>query len=168
MKVKELMTARVESCTSEANLGDAALIMWRNDCGIVPVTDRNTGKLSGVITDRDVCMGLATTGRRPTERSVRDVMSGEVFTVPADAEVTEALDVMQQHHVRRLPVTRPDGTLEGILSINDLILHADARVGRVEARVPVPHLLQTLKAICAHRPAETPSGPRGEIEVAVA
>jgi CBS domain-containing protein len=150
MKVRDIMTARAESCPPDADLGRAALIMWKGDCGIVPVVENE--RLVGVITDRDICMGLATTGRCPHERTIREVMSKDVLSVTAEADVKEALDRMRKGQVRRLPVIGQDGRLEGIISINDLILEADG-ARHAAAHVPIPELLRTLKAICAHRNA---------------
>ncbi|MGH7726639.1 MAG: CBS domain-containing protein [Candidatus Eiseniibacteriota bacterium] len=157
MKVRELMTTTVASCPPDANVGAAAIQMWENDCGILPVVERDSGRVVGVITDRDICMALATTGKSPNERPVGEVVTGQHFSVPVDADVKDALEAMEKHRVRRLLVTGPDGRLKGVLSINDLILDANG-TGGTENHVPVPNLLQALKSICAHRPIERRKG----------
>ncbi len=64
MKVQSIMTRDVEACTAETNLADAAMIMWRNDCGVVPVVEEPDRRVIGLITDRDICMAVATKDRR--------------------------------------------------------------------------------------------------------
>ena len=62
MRVKELMTSDVKTCSLDTNLAAAAKIMWDSDCGAVPVTDER-GRVVGVITDRDICIAAATRPR---------------------------------------------------------------------------------------------------------
>ncbi len=59
MKVEDVMTQGVQSCGPETNLADAAMRMWRNDCGVLPVI-ADGEKVVGMITDRDICMAAAT------------------------------------------------------------------------------------------------------------
>src|SRR5947199_19645 len=54
MLVESLMTRDAESARPESTLAEAAAVMWRRDCGVVPVTDEG-GRVVGVITDRAVC-----------------------------------------------------------------------------------------------------------------
>jgi len=156
MNVHDVMTDRVESCQPGTDLAEAAMVMWRNDCGAVPVQDPSSGKLEGVITDRDICMALATTGRRPGERVVSEVMAREPLTVHPDDDLEAVLETMRRGRVRRLPVVSDDGKLVGMLSINDLILRAGRPHGRTKSVVPADDVLETLKAICRHREETAP------------
>jgi len=156
MNVHDVMTDRVESCQPWTDLGEAAMVMWRNDCGAVPVQDPASGKLQGVITDRDICMALATTGRRPGERVVSEVMATQPLTVHPDDDIEAALETMRRGRVRRLPVVSDDGKLVGMLSINDLILRASKLHSRTKSVVPADDVLETLKAICRHRQETAP------------
>lgn len=58
------MTKAVESCGGHTDLANAAMIMWRKDCGIVPVIEPDTDEVVGVVADRDICMAVATRHRR--------------------------------------------------------------------------------------------------------
>ena len=142
-------------------------MMWRKDCGFVPVVDGPGRRVIGTVTDRDICMGLATSGRTPGDRTVREVMSTAAYTVAPDAEIEQALEVMGDHRVRRLPVVDENGSLQGVLSLNDLVLFTDEpRVGDGgNDCVPSGKLVRTLRAICEHRTEEgkTPAKnrPRG-------
>lgn len=151
MKVRELMSSAVDSCSPSSDLAAAAMIMWRDDCGIVPVVTADTGKLEGAITDRDICMALATSGRRPSERTVGEVMAKRVCTVKADDDVHEALAIMARKRVWRLPVVEPDGALSGMISINDLILATSKGPNRARPAISAEEVVGTLRGICAHR-----------------
>lgn len=148
MKVQDIMTYDVESCRPETNLADAAMRMWRGDCGVLPVL-ADGQKVVGVITDRDICMATATKHRDPANIRVKEVISGKVYACSADTEIHEALKIMQQKQVRRLPiVSAEDGTLRGILSMNDVALKAQA--GR-QAELTADDVEGTMRGICAHR-----------------
>lgn len=123
MKVRDVMTRPVVTCQAFTNLSAVADIMWRRDCGIVPVVDEG-GRAIGVVTDRDVCIAVGTRPRRSYEIMAEDVMSKRLHTCRADDEIEVALDAMGAGKVRRLPVVDAAGKVEGILSISDLILRA--------------------------------------------
>jgi CBS domain-containing protein len=143
------MTYDVQTCRPETNLADAALRMWRGDCGILPVI-ADGQKVVGVITDRDICMAAATKHRDPANIRVKDVMSGKVYACSCDTDIHEALKIMQQKQVRRLPIiSAEDGRLQGILSMNDVALKASAER---KADLSAEDVENTLRAICAHRP----------------
>jgi CBS-domain-containing membrane protein len=148
MKVQDVMTYDVQSCRPETNLADAAMQMWRGDFGALPVVT-TAGKVVGMITDRDICMAAATKHRDPANIRVKEVISGKVYGCSPDTDIREALKIMQEKQVRRLPIiSAEDGRLEGILSMNDLALKA--RADR-KAQLSAEDVENTLRAICAHR-----------------
>ena len=121
MKVQDVMTDEVQSCAPETNLATVAMQMWRGDFGAMPVVAGR--KVVGMITDRDICMAAATKHRDPANIRVKEVISGQVYGCSCDTDIHEALKIMQQKQVRRLPIISPeDGRLQGILSMNDLAL----------------------------------------------
>jgi CBS domain-containing protein len=151
MRVQDLMTWDPESCTPHHDLAHAAMIMWRRDCGIVPVVESGTNKLVGVVTDRDICMAAATRGKAPYEVPVGEVMNREPRTCIAGDELKTALKAMTEARVRRLPVTDTQGNLRGILAMNDLILHAEKTDRHGEAPVTYAEVMGLLKAVSKHR-----------------
>ena len=154
MKVQDVMTDEVQSCAPETNLATVAMQMWRGDFGAMPVVAGR--KVVGMITDRDICMAAATKHRDPANIRVKEVISGQVYGCSCDTDIHEALKMMQQKQVRRLPIIRPeDGRLQGILSMNDVALKTQA--GR-EVELSVEDVEQTLRAICTHRPV-SPTKP---------
>ena len=151
MKVQNMMTAEVETCSPESDLGAAATIMWRRDCGSVPVVDLE-GRVVGMITDRDICMAVATRNKLASAIKVSEVISGKVYACSPDDRIEDALETMQSAQLRRLPVVDDDGKLHGILSINDVILNS-AR-GRSKKHVAHRDVMATLKVLSEHRPPE--------------
>lgn len=123
MKVRDVMTKRAVSCPSDANLSDAAGLMWKYGCGFLPVIGEG-GNVIGVITDRDISLALGARNRRPSELQVKEVMGRKLFTCTAEDSVHTALTTMRAEGLRRLPVVDPEGALAGVLSIDDLALKA--------------------------------------------
>lgn len=126
MRVKELMTSDVKSCSLDTNLAAAAKIMWEGDCGAIPVIDES-GRVVGVITDRDICIAGATRARAEGEIAVQEVISKVVYTCAASDDARQALETMRLRKVRRLPVVDQNGRLAGIVSVHDIALEARSR-----------------------------------------
>jgi CBS domain-containing protein len=148
MKVQDVMTYNVQTCRPETNLADAAMRMWRNDCGALAVI-ADGQKVVGMITDRDICMAAATKHRDPANIRVGDAISGKVYACSPDTDIHEALKIMQQKQVRRLPIiSAEDGRLAGILSMNDVALRAQ---GGRQAELSAEDVESALRGICAHR-----------------
>lgn len=148
MKVKDVMTQEVKTCAPETDLAAAAESMWMRDCGVLPVVD-DKGQVIGMITDRDICIATGCRRRDPATILVREVMAGQVYSCSPEADLCEALHIMQQKQVRRLPVIDSTGKLCGVLSMNDVALKVQP-----DAKAPEPgarEIHATLKSICAHR-----------------
>jgi CBS domain-containing protein len=122
--VRSLMTNRVQACGEADSLARAAQLMWENDCGIVPVVENSL--VVGVVTDRDVCIATYTQGRAPAEIRVGNVMSKRVYACAVDDSIGNALSLMAEQRVRRLPVTGKDGRLVGMLALADIARWARA------------------------------------------
>jgi CBS domain-containing protein len=149
MKVKEIMTPNVKAIWLTESLADAARLMWENDCGVLPII-KDGRKVVGLITDRDVCMASAMRDRNPSAISVEEVMTRQVFAVDPEDEIDQALLAMQQHRVRRLPVINPEGELAGILSMNDVVLHATAPDDTEGDAIEYGDVVKTYQTICQH------------------
>jgi CBS domain-containing protein len=142
------MTYNAQSCRPETNLAEAAMQMWRGDFGFLLVVGDGQ-KVVGVITDRDICMAAATKHRDPANIRAKEVISNNLYGCSPDTDIHEALKIMQQKQVRRLPIIRAeDGRLCGVLSLNDIALKAKEAKG---AELSAQDVEDTLKAICAHR-----------------
>jgi len=150
MRVQNVMTNNVAVCSPDTSLAAAAGLMWRYDCGVIPVIDEGQ-KVVGVITDRDICMAVAMNNRFASEMVTGEVISGEVFACSPEDEVSEALATMQRRQVLRLPVVSQDGALQGILSMNDIMLRAKDEWESVGDGISYAEVLNTRKVIGQHR-----------------
>ena len=148
MKVAEVMTTNVQTCTPETNLAAAAMQMWNGDCGTLPVLD-DDGKVVGMITDRDICIAAATNHRDIAELTVGDIAAGNVQSCTPEIAVRDALKLFGQARVRRLPVVDAQDHLKGILSIRDIVLLAGDERDKRTAGVSYADAVNTLKTICA-------------------
>jgi len=147
MKVAELMTPDLVVCDPDTNLAEAAKLMWDRDCGILPIVDQ-LGHVAGLITDRDICMAVATKGRLASRISVTEVASGRVVGVSPDADIAMALKTMADHQVHRLPVIDDHGMLKGIVSMNDIVLFGNGKSAGPEA------IVEAMRGVCKHRKVE--------------
>lgn len=75
---------------------------------------------------------------------------GKVISCHPDDDVRTALKTMQENKLRRLPVVASDGTLDGILSLNDIVLRAQETRDKKTSDVSYADVVDTYKAICAH------------------
>jgi CBS domain-containing protein len=143
------MTGEIATCRPDTNLAVVVKLMWDKDCGFVPVVDA-AGKLAGVITDRDICIASATRRLLPEQIPAAQAMRRPpIQTTQPDDPIEKALGTMKQFQVRRLPVVAADGTLKGVISMNDIVLASQAKDGPKPADI-----VSTLSGICAHRPAK--------------
>jgi CBS-domain-containing membrane protein len=145
MKVLECFTRNPVTCGPDSDLAKAAWAMWNQDCGIVPVVD-DQGILMGVVSDRDVTMAAVTKNRAPSDIHVREIMTGKVQTCHPHDDVLDALKTLAAYRIRRLPVVDGDGKLLGMLSLSDLVHHAEIP-GTGSEEVPARELLATLKEV---------------------
>jgi CBS domain-containing protein len=132
-RVRALMTDMVATATPDDTLADAARLMQECDCGALPVVDDEFRPV-GMITDRDIALGLARRSKPAARVSVQECMTEDVATCRATDPVEVCLAVMADHQVRRVPVVDDDGVLIGIVSQSDLARHAQAHAGKGERR----------------------------------
>jgi CBS domain-containing protein len=119
MTIERLYTRRIVATRRSAPIAEAAAAMQRYEVGSLLVMEDPpaTGDPIGIVTDRD----LAIQGFASENSTVGSVMTPVIATVHDTADVHEALETMRAHGVRRLLVTGPDGSVRGILSIDDVI-----------------------------------------------
>lgn len=135
MYVTEIMTPAPITCTPDDKADYAAKLMLVHDCGEIPVCDGP--KVIGVITDRDITVRAVAKGKNPADVEVRSLMTQPVYTASQFDPLDKATELMDQKHIRRLPVIDRNGRLVGILSQTDIARFAKAREGEFIA-VPAP------------------------------
>lgn len=113
-QIRELMTVRPRTVHVGDSIVEAAKLMKGEDSGLAPILDGT--RLVGVITDRDIATRVVAEGRDPATTLVEEIASTNVVTVDPDQELEDALRLMEQHQVWRLPVVEEDGSLIGIVA----------------------------------------------------
>ncbi len=108
-------------CAPQDTAAHAARAMRTSGCGCTPVVeDTRTMKLVGVVTERDVCCGVAADDRRPSEVSVKEIMRPLAACCGADAPAEEARRKLHEHRATSLPVADSSGCCCGTVSGHQL------------------------------------------------
>jgi len=129
-QVRELMTKDPRTIRPDATAVDAARLMRDEDAGVAPIAEDD--RLVGVVTDRDIAIRVVAEAKDPGSTKVTEIASQNVVTIDPQQDLDEALRLMANHQVRRLPVVEEDGKLVGILAQADVARHAEpARTGKV-------------------------------------
>jgi CBS domain-containing protein len=128
--VRELMSSNPRSVSADGKVFDAAQIMRDEDVGLVPVVEGD--RLIGTITDRDITVRVVAEQKDPQSIQIREIASTDLVTVDPQQDLDEALRLMAQHQVRRLPVVEEDGRLVGVVAQKDVAEQGDdAKTGEV-------------------------------------
>lgn len=144
MKVSKLMSRPVCYCSPDDSLAAAAGLMWKHDCGFVPLVC--DGKVVGTITDRDIAIAAAGRNEPAGQITISKIATRKPVTCAGSDSVKKALKKMKKQRVRRLPVTTEEGELTGVISIADII-HATKKDKALRKKV-----LSALRAISAPCP----------------
>lgn len=109
----------VWSIEPEATVYEALEIMANKGIGALLVMQ--TGRLLGVVSERDYARRIILLGRSSRATKVREIMSSPAITLNFDSSVDDGMRIMTEHRVRHLPVLNPDGTVSGLVSLGDLV-----------------------------------------------
>src|SRR2546423_8007454 len=121
MKSSEVMTKDPSCCLPTDTVFEAAQLMKSEDVGPIPVVgDKQARKLEGIVTDRDLALKVVAKGLDPKTTKVRDVMTTDVVTCRPDDDANQALELMEQHQVRRIPIVDDNKSLVGIIAQADV------------------------------------------------
>jgi len=126
MKCSELMTKDPSCCLPTDTVFDAAQLMKSEDVGPIPiVNDKQTKKLAGIVTDRDLALKVVAEGLDPKQTKIEEVMTTGVQTCNPDDDVSNVLKLMEHHHVRRIPIVDDQDCLVGIIAQADIATRID-------------------------------------------
>ncbi|MEU9255217.1 CBS domain-containing protein [Streptomyces sp. NPDC048270] len=117
----EIMHAGAQWIPATETLDRAAQLMARLNVGALPISDESE-RLCGILTDRDIVIGCVAKGHDPAKVTAGDMARGTPRWIDAGADVSEVLEEMQSHQIKRLPVIR-DKKLVGMISEADLAKH---------------------------------------------
>lgn len=129
-KCREIMTRNVKTADRETDLQTVAALMRDGDMGAVPVVEN--GKLVGIVTDRDIVVRAVATGK-DVSTAIGDVMTAEIFAVKENDFVFEAIRLMGDKQIRRIPVINESKELVGIISMADVALETEDELEIAEA-----------------------------------
>ena len=128
--IRDAMTSNPRGVEMNTPVADAAQLMKTEDVGSLPVLEGD--RLVGMVTDRDIVIRVIAEGNDVQSTTVGEIASRELVTVDPQQELDEALRLMAQHQVRRLPVVEEDGKLVGILAQADVAQEGpDAKTGQL-------------------------------------
>jgi CBS domain-containing protein len=133
-KVRNVMTPKVVSVQPGDSLATAARAMREHEIGDLIVL--NGEELFGIITDRDIVVrGIAENHDPQTQ--VKEIASQQVKTVSPEDAVDDAVEIMRDYAVRRLPVVE-NGRVVGVVSLGDLALERDpdSALGEISSAPP--------------------------------
>src|SRR5918999_3813353 len=128
--IRDAMTSNPRGVETSTSIVEAARLMKSEDVGPLPVVEG--GRLVGMVTDRDIVLRVVAEGKDPQSSTVGEIASRDLVTVDPQQDLDEALRLMAQHQVRRLPVVEEDGRLVGILAQADVATSGeDVKTGQV-------------------------------------
>jgi len=122
IRCSEIMTKNVKTVDRSTPISAVGALMRDGDMGAVPVVDG--GRLIGIVTDRDIVVRAIAEGK-DASTPVGEAMTTELFTVRTDDFVFEALRLMGDKQIRRIPVVGENGELAGIISMADVALETE-------------------------------------------
>ncbi len=149
MKAKDIMMRTPYACHLETNLGTAAELMWKGNCGFLPVLD-SIGRIRAVLTDRDVCIALGTRNVLAGCITVAEIAHDRLFTCGPEDNIHTVLQIMREGHVRRLPVINSDSKVVGIVSLHDILLRAEPSRSGKEPDLSSDEVVRTYREILQH------------------
>ena len=133
-KAKEIMHRGAECVAASDTLETAARVMRDRHVGALPICGRDY-RLQGIITDRDIVVKCLAEGRDPKTTTAGDLARGKPVWVDANAEDGDVLRLMEEHHIRRLPVIE-EHELVGMISEADLATHLpEAEIAGFTSRI---------------------------------
>ena len=123
--VRDIMTTDPRALTPDASAMEAAQVMRDNDIGDVVVLEEE--RLYGIVTDRDIVVRVLAEQCDPSAVRLADICSRDITTIAPDASVGEAVRLIREKSIRRLPVVENGGQVVGIVSLGDIALARDRR-----------------------------------------
>jgi CBS domain-containing protein len=145
MAVNAVCNHNVATIEADEGIVAAAIKMRESHVGDLIVVEHRQGRPVpvGILTDRDIVVGIVAKQADPTTLTVGDVMSDKLLTVHQDNGIEFALREMRRAGVRRAPVLGNDRELIGVLSIDDVIDHLAVELGHIAEIVRLEQQAET-------------------------
>jgi CBS domain-containing protein len=134
-RIHDVMTPNPVSLPGTASVHEAARAMRDQDIGDVIVLENN--QICGIVTDRDIVVRAVAEMRDPAATTLADICSHALTTVSPDDSIAQAVRLMREKAIRRLPVVE-GGRAVGIVSLGDLAIERDpeSALGEISAAPP--------------------------------
>jgi CBS domain-containing protein len=133
-RIRDVMTTNPTSIDASTTVKEAAESMRDEDIGMIPVLE--DGRLVGTLTDRDIAIRVVAEDLDPESTPAIDIASTHLVTVDPSQALEEALELMAEHQVRRLPALDEEGHLVGIVAQADVAREAEAeRAGQTVEQI---------------------------------
>jgi len=133
MSIQRILRRSVKTLPPETSCGEAARLMRDEEIGCVVVAE--AGRPAGVVTDRDLVVRVMAAGADPDRLALRDVMSGEPVFLGDVRSLDAVIRTMREQGVRRVPVVDEEGELEGIVTLDDLLVLLAEQLGSLAETV---------------------------------
>jgi len=132
--IREIMTSKPRTIDADKSVTAAPKMLRDENIGLAPIVEGD--RLVGTLTDRDIATRVVAEGRDPEATRVREVASTDLVTVDPQQDLDDALRLMAEHQVRRIPVVEEDGRLVGIVAQADIARQRDdVKTGEVVERI---------------------------------
>lgn len=120
MTVEDVARTGVLTAPPDQSVGNLATVMKEENVGSVVIVDDDDSPV-GIVTDRDLVLNVLEPREDPSQVTAGDVMADALVTVDPDRGVFDAIEIMHEHSVRRLPIVDSAGAMAGIVTLDDLV-----------------------------------------------
>lgn len=120
MTVEDVARTGVLTAPPDQSVGNLATVMKEENVGSVVIVDDDDSPV-GIVTDRDLVLNVLEPREDPSQVTAGDVMADALVTVDPDRGVLDAIEIMHEHSVRRLPIVDSAGAMAGIVTLDDLV-----------------------------------------------
>ena len=142
--MRDVMSPAPVRLAADESVSTAARAMKEHGIGtVLVVTD---GRLSGLVTDRDIAIRVLAEDRDPRTTRVGDIASSDLAVLGPDDDVDQAIRLVRERAVRRIPVVQ-DGAPVGVVSISDLALKQDQGSALSDISAALPNISAALPNI---------------------
>lgn len=155
MKIKEAMHEGADWVPQDTPVTEIARLMRDKDIGSVPVGKDD--RLVGMVTDRDIALRVAAEGKDPGATTAEQIMTPGIIYCTTQEDVEDAVHLMDQKQIRRLPVLNEAKRMVGMLSLGDIAHTAGRELGG-----------EVLHAVTAHHAASAASEKNRDTQAAAA
>lgn len=133
MSISSVFNPNVATIGADRDVAEAAVLMRQEHVGdLIVVARRGSANVPvGILTDRDIVVGVVAKNVAPDSVTVGDTMTRNLLTVREDASMEFAMREMRRYGVRRAPVVRANGDLVGVIALDDLVQHLAVQLARL-------------------------------------